>query len=191
MAEFLAAPVGNTQYLLTGIITGLYASDKQGKSFYIADWSGETLAYRVDNFDSTLQPGDIVTVVGKRGAYKDSPQMVEGHIELIVDLVEAVSIPEFISKEDSKTEYYMVSGIIDEIANETYGNIYMKDSEGNRLYVYGCYPGWGATGDARKGVVAAKGLKVGDILTVIGPKSTYKGDPQVNGGFYFSHVPAN
>ena len=191
VAEFLAAPVGNTQFRLTGIITGLYASDKQGKSFYIADWSGETLVYRADNFDSTLEPGDIITVVGKRGAYKDSPQMVDGHIELIVDLVELVSIPEFISMPDSKTEYYMVSGTIDEIANETYGNIYIKDADGNRLYIYGCYPGYGATGDARKGVVAAKGLKVGDILTVVGPKSTYKGDPQVNGGIYFSHVPAD
>jgi len=28
---------------------------------------------------------------------------------------------------------------------------------------------------------------VGDKLTVIGPKSTYKGTPQVNGGVYFSH----
>jgi hypothetical protein len=129
--------------------------------------------------------------VGKRGAYKDSPQMVEGHIELIVDRVDPVSIPEFISMPDSKTEYYMVSGTIDEIANETYGNIYIKDADGNRLYVYGCYPGYGATGEARKGVVAAKGLKVGDILTVIGPKSTYKGDAQVNGGIYFSHVPAD
>ena len=191
VAQFLAAPVGNTQFRLTGIITGLYASDKQGKSFYLADWSGETLIYRADNFDSSFEPGDIVTVVGKRGAYKDSPQMVEGHIEVIVDLVDPVSIPEFISKEDSKTQYYMVTGVIDEIANEAYGNLYLKDSAGNRLYVYGCYPGWGATGDARKGVVAAKGLKVGDILTVIGPKSTYKGTPQVNGGFYFSHTPAD
>ena len=192
VAEFLAAEVGNTQYRMTGIIKSNYTSDKQGQSFYFADWSGETLIYRVDNYaGSGLKPGDIVTVVGKRGAYKDSPQMVNGTIELIVDLVEEVSIADFMTKPDSKTEYYMVSGVIDEIANETYGNIYIKDDAGNRLYVYGCYPGYGATGDARKGVVAAKGLKVGDILTVIGPKSTYKDVPQVNTGIYFSHVPAD
>ena len=192
VAEFLAAPVGNTQYRMSGIITGLYTSDKQGQSFYIADWSGQTLVYRADNFiASGLEVGDICTVVGKRGAYKDSPQMVNGTIEAIIDLVEEVSIADFLTKPDSKTEYYMVSGVIDEIANDTYGNIYIKDAAGNRLYVYGCYPGYGATGDARKGVVAAKGLKVGDILTVIGPKSTYKDVPQVNGGIYFSHVPAN
>ena len=192
VAEFLAAPVGNVQYRMTGIITGLYASDKQGQSFYIADWSGETLVYRVNNFaGSGLKPGDVVTVVGKRGAYKDNPQMVEGTIELIVDLVDEVSIADFLTKPDSKTEFYMVSGVIDEIANETYGNLYIKDDAGNRLYIYGCYPGYGATGDARKGLIAAKGIKVGDILTVIGPKSTYKEVPQVNGGWFFSFVPAD
>ena len=192
VAEFLAAEVGNVQYRMSGIITGLYASDKQGQSFYISDWSGTTLVYRADNFQqSGLEVGDIVTVVGKRGAYKDSPQMVNGTIEAIVDLVEEVSIADFLTKGDSKVEYYMVTGVIDEIANATYGNVYLKDDAGNRLYVYGCYPGWGATGDARKGLIDAKGIKVGDILTVIGPKSTYKDVPQVNGGFYFSHVPAD
>ena len=192
VAQFLAATVGDGPFRMTGIITSLYASDKQGQSFYIADWSGETLVYRADNFiASGLQVGDICTVVGMRGAYKDSPQMVNGTIEAVVDVVEEVSIADFLTKPDGKTEYYKVSGIIDEIADADYGNIYLKDGDGNRLYVYGCYPGYGATGDARKGTVAAKGLKVGDILTVIGPKSTYKGEPQVNGGIYFSHVPAN
>ncbi|MCR5709939.1 MAG: DNA-binding protein [Bacteroidales bacterium] len=192
VADFLAAPVGNTQFRMSGIIVGGYASDKSGNSFYIRDWSGETLVYKTDNYAaSALRPGDIVTVVGKRGAYKDNPQMVEGTVEAIIDIVEELSISDFLAKPDDKEQHYMVSGVIDEIANESYGNLYLKDDSGNRLYVYGCYPGWGATGDNRKGVVAAKGLKVGDILTVIGPKGTYKDVPQVNGGFYFSHLPAN
>ena len=192
VAEFLAAEVGNTQYRINGVISGVYASDKQGQSFYISDWSGTTLVYRSDNFiQSALDLGDIVTVVGKRGAYKDSPQMVNGTIEAIIDVVIELSIPEFIAKPDDKTKNYMVSGVIDEIANEQFGNLYLKDEDGNRLYVYGCYPGYGATGDNRKGLIAAKGIKVGDKLTVIGPKGTYKDVPQVNGGFYFSHQPAD
>ena len=93
--------------------------------------------------------------------------------------VTEVSIADFLTKEDAKDVYYMVSGKIDEIANDQYGNLYITDGT-NRLYVYGCYPGWGATGDARKGAIAANGIVVGDKLTVIGPKSTYKGTPQVN-----------
>ena len=192
VAEFIAAEEGNTQYRLEGIIVSNYASDKSGNSFYIRDWSGETLVYKTDNYEASgLQPGDIVTVVGKRGAYKGSPQMVSGTVEEVIDIVDQVSIADFLKKPDDKTQFYMVSGVISEIANDTYGNLYLKDDAGNSVYVYGCYPGWGATGDARKGLIAAKGIKVGDILTVIGPKSTYKDVPQVNGGYYFSHQPAD
>ena len=186
VAEFLAAPVGDALFRLTGVITEMYTSDKQGKSFYISDYSGNVLVYRAEGFvEVGLTVGDVVTVVGKRGAYKDTPQMVSGKVEGFSKVTE-VSIADFLNKPDAKDVYYMVSGTIDEIANDQYGNLYITDGT-NRLYIYGCYPGWGATGDARKGVVATYGLKVGTKLTVIGPKSTYKDVAQVNGGVYFSH----
>ena len=191
ISDFLAAEVGDTQYRLTGVITELYASDKQGKSFYIADYSGQALIYRAEGFiEAGAKVGDVVTVVGKRGAYKDSPQMVEGTFESLDHVVTPVTIAEFLTKADDKNVYYMVTGTLDEIANDTYGNVYLKDGD-DRLYVYGCYPGWGATGDARKGLIGTLGLKVGDKLTVIGVKSTYNGTPQVSNGIYFSHVSAN
>ncbi len=192
VADFLAAPVGNTQYRLTGVITRV-ANESYG-NVYIADWSGETYVYGIgakgDFAKLGLKPGDVVTLVGKRGDYKGTPQMTGGQHEEHISVIE-VSIADFLTKPDDKNTYYMVTGTIDEIANATYGNIYLKDAAGTRLYSYGVYPGWGATGDARKGTVAAKGLKVGDVLTVIGPKSTYKDVPQVNGGIYFSHQPVD
>ena len=191
IADFLAAEVGDSQYRLTGVITELYASDKQGKSFYIADYSGQVLIYRAEGFiEAGAKVGDVVTVVGKRGAYKETPQMVSGTFESLDHVVTPVTIAEFLTKPDNKDVYYMVTGTLDEIANDTYGNVYLKDGD-DRLYVYGCYPGWGATGDARKGLIGTLGLKVGDKLTVIGVKSTYKDTPQVSNGIYFSHVSAN
>ena len=191
IADFLAAEVGDSQYRLTGVITELYASDKQGKSFYIADYSGQVLIYRAEGFiEAGAKVGDVVTVVGKRGAYKETPQMVSGTFESLDHVVTPVTIAEFLTKSDNKDVYYMVTGTLDEIANDTYGNVYLKDGD-DRLYVYGCYPGWGATGDARKGLIGTLGLKVGDKLTVIGVKSTYNGTPQVSNGIYFSHVSAN
>ena len=191
ISDFLAAEVGDTQYRLTGVITELYASDKQGKSFYIADYSGQVLIYRAEGFiEAGAKVGDVVTVVGKRGAYKETPQMVSGTFESLDHVVTPVTIAEFLTKPDNKDVYYMVTGTLDEIANDTYGNVYLKDGD-DRLYVYGCYPGWGATGDARKGLIGTLGLKVGDKLTVIGVKSTYKDTPQVSNGIYFSHVSAN
>ena len=191
ISDFLAAAVGDTQYRITGVITELYASDKQGKRFYIADYSGQTLVYRAEGFiEAGAKVGDVVTVVGKRGAYNNNPQMVSGNFESLDHVVTHVTIAEFLTKADDKNVYYMVTGTLDEIANDTYGNVYLKDGN-DRLYVYGCYPGWGATGDARKGLIGTLGIKVGDKLTVIGVKSTYNGTPQVSNGIYFSHVSAN
>ena len=106
--------------------------------------------------------------------------------EELTHAVTKVTIAEFLSKEDNPNVYYMVTGTLDEIANSEYGNVYLKDGD-DRLYVYGCYPGWGATGDARKYCLENEEIEVGDKLTVIGVKSTYKGTPQVANGIYFSH----
>lgn len=191
IAEFLSAEVGDTQYRLTGVITSV-ANASYG-NVYIRDWSGEVYVYGIGargDFETIgLKVGDVVTLVGKRAAYNGTAQVGgaqhEGHISVI-----EVSVEEFLSKEDNPNVYYMVTGTLDEIVNATYGNVYLADDKGNRVYSYGCYPGWGATGDARKDAVATLGLKVGDELTIIGPKSTYNGETQINGGIYFSHKSA-
>ena len=186
IAEFLAAEVGETQYRLTGVITELYSSDSQGKSFYIRDYSGTTLVYRAEGFiESGAKVGDVVTVVGQRGAYRENPQMVSGSVENHI-VVTPVSLAEFLTKEDAADVYYMITGTIDEIANPTYGNVYLTDGT-NRVYVYGTYPGWGATGDNRKGLIEAAGIEVGDRLSVIGVHATFNGSPQLSNGIYFSH----
>jgi len=189
VSDFLNAAEDNTQYRITGIITRLYSSDSQGKSFYIRDYSGEVLVYRAEGFiESGAKVGDIITLVGKRTSYRDTPQMGSSKVEDL-KVVTAVTLDEFIAKEDNPNVYYMVTGTIDEIVNPTYGNLYLKDGD-TRLYVYGCYPGWGATGDNRKNFLENEGIKVGDKLTVIGPKSTHNGTIEVNGGLFFDYEPA-
>jgi len=189
VSDFLNAAEDNSQYRITGIITRLYSSDSQGKSFYIRDYSGEVLVYRAEGFiESGAKVGDIITLVGKRTSYRDTPQMGSSKVEDL-KVVTAVTLDEFIAKEDNPNVYYMVTGTIDEIVNPTYGNLYLKDGE-TRLYVYGCYPGWGATGDNRKNFLENEGIKVGDKLTVIGPKSTHNGTIEVNGGLFFDYEPA-
>ena len=187
VADFLAAAVGDTKYRLTGIITSLYDRDKQGKSFYIRDYSGETLVYRAEGFiEAGAKVGDVVTVVGKRGAYKETPQLVSGNFEELKYAVTEVSLADFLTKADDKNVYYMITGTVDEIANPTYGNLYLTNGD-SRVYVYGCYPGWGATGDFRKNQIEAAGIEVGDQLTVIGVKATHNNEPQMSNGIYFSH----
>ena len=190
VAEFLAAEVGDKEYRVKGVITELYPSDKQGKSFYVSDYTGTVLVYREEGFiESGAKVGDVVSVVGKRGAYNNNPQMVSGVCEINISVNE-VTLDEFLTKPDATDVYYKVTGVVDEIVNPTYGNLYLKSGD-TRLYVYGCYPGWGATGDNRKNCLANKDITVGDELTVMGIKSTFNGSPQVNGGIYVSHKKAN
>ena len=190
VAEFLEAPVGDTQYRITGVITSV-ANATYG-NVYVRDWSGETYVYGIGakgDFEAAgLKVGDVVTLVGKRGEYKGTAQMTGAVLE-DSKTVTPLTIDEFLDQEDNPNVYYMLTGTITEIANMTYGNLYLED-ETNKVYVYGCYPGWGATGDNRKNWLETAGITVGDKLSVIGVKSTYNGTPQLANGIYFSHEKA-
>jgi len=192
IADFLAAEVGDTQYRLTGVITELYASDKQGKSFYIADHTGKTLIYRAEGFiEAGAKVGDVVTVVGKRGAYKETPQMVSGVFEAINYAAAPISIADFRNVADNKEAYYLISGTISEATEANtkndvtqYGNFNLTDETGS-VYVYGVLKGWGGA----KGEFGDLGLTWGDKLTIIAYKTTYKGLVEAV-GVYVSHEKA-
>jgi hypothetical protein len=187
IAEFLAAPVGDTQYRLSGVITSI--PDATSGKLYMSDFSGETYVYKIQDFATKgLKVGDIITIVGKRAAYNGSPQVSGAVLESFVP-VTAATIADVLTKPDDAKTYFMVTGKITSITNADYGNLYIKDGD-SEIYVYGCYPGYGATGNDRKGVLAAKGIKVGDTLTVIAPKGSYNGVAQLSNGIYFSHVSA-
>lgn len=187
IADFNAAEDGSTFYKLSGIITEV-ANPSYG-NYYLRDWSGTTYVYGTGakgDFEAMgLKAGDIVTIVGQKTTYKETIEVVKSTIESFYSVTE-VTIPEFCAAEDAADVYYMVSGTVKEIANEVYGNLYLTDGT-NDLYVYGTYPGWGATGENRKNFLATAGIQVGDKLTVIGSKTTYKETIEVNGGIYFSH----
>ena len=187
VAEFLEAPVGDTQYRVTGVITSVVNSTYG--NVYLRDWSGETYVYGIGargDFEAAgLKAGDIVTLVGKRGEYNGNPQMTGAVLEDSKSVM-VLTIDEFLDQPDDPTKYYLLTGNITEIANPTYGNVYLDDGT-NTVYVYGCYPGWGATGDNRKYLFETLGIEVGDELSVIGVKSTYQGTPQLANGIYFSH----
>lgn len=160
----------------------MYASDKQGKSFYIADHTGKTLVYRAEGFiEAGAKVGDVVTVMGQRGAYKESPQMVNGTLEEVKYAVETKTIAEFRDLPDSKEQYYLISGTITEAPQEEldkgakndvtkYGNFDLTDETGS-VYIYGVLKGWGGA----KGQFGDLGLTWGDKLTIIAYKTTYNG----------------
>ena len=75
------------------------------------------------------------------------------------------------------TDSYLVIGYVDEIANATYGNIYIVDAEGNRLYVYGVNDIAGKKyGEMENKPVA------GDVVVLYGPMGQYNGTAQMKPG---------
>ncbi|MFA6863188.1 MAG: DNA-binding protein, partial [Dysgonamonadaceae bacterium] len=143
--------------------------------------------YGIKDFTTKgLKVGDIITIVGKRAEY-NGPQVAGAVLESVIP-VTPITIADVLTKPDSKEIYYMVTGEITEIDNATYGNLYLKDGE-SEIFLYGCYPGYGATGDFRKNLLADKDIKVGDTLTVIATRGTNPNDgtDQLTNGIYFSH----
>lgn len=186
VAEFIAAAVSTTQYYrLKGVITSI--TDATTGKLNIRDFSGEVYVYKIVDFATKgLKVGDIITIVGTRGAYSGTPQVNGAVLESFIS-VTAATIAEVLTKPDDPSKYFMVTGVITSITNADYGNLYFKDGA-SEIYVYGCYPGYGATGNFRKFLIANKGIKVGDQLTVIAPKGSYGGVPQLANSIYFSHV---
>ena len=188
IAEFIAAAVDvNQSYRLTGMISKI--DDATSGKIYMKDFSGETYVYKVTDFATKgLKVSDIITIVGKRAAFNGTPQ-VNGAILESSKSVTTATIAEVLTKADDATSYFKVTGVIKSIANASYGNLTIQDGA-SEIYVYGCYPGYGATGDFRKNLIADKGLKIGDTLTVIAPKASFNGVAQLANSFYFSHVSA-
>ena len=83
---------------------------------------------------------------------------------------------------DGETQYRL-TGVVTKIANGKYGNIYIKDYTGE-VYAYGTYDADGNRFDA-----FATPVQVGDIVTVVGPKTSYNGSPQMKNVTVEKHIP--
>ncbi|MBP1677575.1 MAG: hypothetical protein H6Q20_2134 [Bacteroidetes bacterium] len=187
VAQFIAATVGTTQYRLSGVISSI--ADASTGKLNIKDFSGEVYVYKITDFASkNLKVGDFIIIVGQRAAYNGVAQVNNSVLETSIPLTTA-TVSEVLAKPDDTNTFFMVTGVIKSISTGNYGNLYLTDGV-NDIYVYGCYPKYGATGNDRQGLVTAKGLKVGDTLTVIAPKGSYNGAAQLVNSFYYSHVSA-
>ena len=70
-------------------------------------------------------------------------------------------------------EKYIAGGIITEVQNDKYGNIVIKDENGDSILVYGTFLDGKKYGEAESKPV------VGDYVVVVGVLSQYKGTPQL------------
>lgn len=80
--------------------------------------------------------------------------------------------------------WYQLTGTISNISNTTYGNFDLTDETGT-IYVYGLTAEKVSSNDKS---FSSLGLKEGDIVTLVGTRDEYGGDPQIGGpAYYISH----
>ena len=199
------------KYKVTGTITEVYdaaygnmkISDAQGNilTIYGSYSSDGSTAYK----DMASKPvaGDIVTIMGPVGNYNGTPQIKNGWI-LSFETPEMPSYAELGLPAENEAEItieqalaagkkiplgmytenkYKVTGVITEVKQTTYGNLYIEDAEGNTLYIYGTF---NADGSKKYGDMDVKPI-VGDTITVLGILGNYKGDAQMKNGNIIDH----
>ncbi|MGN1212360.1 MAG: BACON domain-containing protein [Candidatus Cryptobacteroides sp.] len=192
IAEFNAASEGPAFYNLTGVVTKI--DNAENGNFHIRDFSGETYVYKLSGFaDKGIKVDDIVTVVGQYGVFKEEVELVSPTLESVYPVTE-VTTTKFAAMENSKTVFYKVTAVLDEIVSDMWGNSYITDGT-TRIYVYGIYPGvypgLKPYGESRQYYLETAGIEVGDTVTLIGYKDTYEDKIELCNGIYVSHEKAS
>ncbi len=110
--------------------------------------------------------------------------------------IQTLTIPEAITlgsaqdrgSEDSAytTEKYYVIGEVKSITNTKYGNMYIKDADGNEILVYGTYDSTGTNG----GEKMENFPKVGDTVKLLSVVGNYRGTPQLLDAWIMEITPA-
>lgn len=196
IAEYLAAAEDNTQYRISGIITSVAQdSEKYGANLYIQDATGTVYIYGTTDAEGTIQTlasfgakvGDIIEFVGTRSSYKGTPQMAKGKFQWYKSVTPATAAQAASLADDNKADpqnYIQLTGKVVKNSGydiEPYGNFDLVDETGSIL-IYGVSTGW--NGETKK--FGTLGVKEGDVITIVGYKTSYKNNPQVV-GMYVSH----
>lgn len=203
IADFNAAEVSEEVfYTVKGTIVNIeeISASFKNATLTIADESGAQLnIYRMkpageDKIEELgLTLGDVLVVKGNRGEYNGNIQMVNpvyvSHEdkEAPAVVVTEIGLAAFNALEDSNADLYRISGTIKEISaiNTQYQNVNVTivDEAGDEVYIFRL-----KVADESDKTLEQLALKVGDVLTVVGNKSSYNGDPQMVNGKYESHV---
>ncbi len=201
------------KYIVSGTVTeiknttygNLYIEDADGNKLYVYGLYSADGSTRFDAMTTKPAVGDTITVMGVLGQYNDEPQMKNGWMTKLVSaeggdetpdtpavpegetsITEANTIGAAMEHDTYTTEKYIVSGTVTEIKNTTYGNLYIKDADGNTLYVYGLYS---ADGTTRFDAMTTQPA-VGDTITVMGVLGQYNGNAQMKNGWMTKLVSA-
>ncbi len=197
LAAALGGAYSTNKYYIEGTVTevknatygNVYIEDAEGNSFYVYGLYKNGVRY--DKMDPQPLVTDIIKVYANVGSYNGTPQMrdaelVEHTVVAEPDVVEepedgsTLTIPEAnqlgtdLNGKTSTGKFYVV-GEITEVYQDYYGNMYIKDAEGNTLTVYGTY---NADGSLKYGEMENAPI-AGDTVKVYGAIGSYNGKAQM------------
>ena len=210
VSEFLAAAESTSDwYQLTGTVKNLKDGDQYG-NFDIEDASGSVYVYGLlsekggekKKFQELvaakgIKNGSKITIIGNRGAYNGTAQVTNAYFVSIEEgggggetptptEAKAVSVADFNAAAESDEVWYQLTGTVKNLKDgDQYGNFDLEDATGS-VYVYGLLSEKGGDKKKFQELVAAKGIKNGSKITIIGLRSSYNGKIQVKNAYFVS-----
>lgn len=205
VAEFIAAPESNdVWYEITGTVKNLKEGDIYG-NFDIEDETGSVYVYGLLSekggekklFQDLvaakgIKEGSKITIVGNRGSYNGKIEVLNAYFVSIEggdassNDVKTVTIANFNAAPESNDVWYQLTGKVKNLKDgDIYGNFDLEDETGS-VYVYGLLSEKGGAKKLFQDLVAAKGIKEGSTLTLIGNRGSYNGKIEVLNAYFVS-----
>lgn len=131
----------------------------------------------VERYDETTFGRDLLAKFIEDGGW-GAPA---GEMEL-TSIPDALAIGKALATGVTTSKSYYVKGKITSIKSTTYGNLYIEDENGNRIYVYGTYD---ITGAIRYDSMSKKPV-VGDTIIIVGAIMNYNGTIEIISGRVYS-----
>ena len=209
LAEFNAAAESTTVwYQLSGTVKNLKDGDQYGNfdledetgSVYVygllSEKGGEKKQFQALAAEKGIKNGTKITICGNRGSYGDKIEVVNAYFVSVdgqgdtpdpqPDEIKDATVAEFNAAAESTNVWYKLKGEVKNLKDgDKYGNFDLEDATGS-VYVYGLLSEKGGEKGQFQALAAAKGIKNGCKITLIGNRGSYKDKIEVMNAYFVS-----
>ena len=209
IAEFNAAPESsNVWYQLSGTVKNLQDGDQYGNfdledetgSVYVygllSEKGGEKKQFQALAAEKGIKNGTKITICGNRGSYGDKIEVVNAYFISVdgqgdtpdpqPDEIKDATVAEFNAAAESTNVWYKLKGEVKNLKDgDKYGNFDLEDATGS-VYVYGLLSEKGGEKGQFQALAAAKGIKNGCKITLIGNRGSYNDKIEVMNAYFVS-----
>lgn len=180
-----------------------WISDDGSETNQIQVYSGDGLNGEKFKSITDIGPGDEVVVFGKLYKYvkdgKMTPEINKGNYlvkytkgsgggggEIPSTDAKKVTVAEFNAAEVNENVWYQLTGTVENLKDgDQYGNFDLKDETGS-VYVYGLLSEKGGEKKKFQDLAAAKGIKNGSKITIIGTRGVHNDKIEVMNAYFVS-----